>query len=105
MLVRCISFLQQIQISQSLFFPVPGYASSQYSSAGTSSGGVYNQVNDDVYADKYPYAQTGFGSGGGASAGSGVFIPGFVPFQQVPVFPNSFDFNQFFQSLQANFAK
>ncbi|XP_055644022.1 uncharacterized protein LOC129780107 isoform X2 [Toxorhynchites rutilus septentrionalis] len=79
---------------------VPGYASSQYNSAGTSSG-VYNQVHDDVYADKYPYAQTGFG---GASAGSGVFIPGFAPFQQVPAFPNSVDFNQFFQSLQANFA-
>lgn len=92
-----------------------GYASSQYAGAGTSSG-LYNQLNtgQNAYADKYPYTNTGFNggfasqyagaNGVGASAGSGAFVPGFAPFQPVPVFPSAFDFNSFYQGLQANFA-
>lgn len=92
-----------------------GYASSQYAGAGTSSG-LYNQVHtgQNPYADKYPYTNTGYnggftsnyaGSNGvGAAAGTGSFVPGFAPFQPIPAFPNAFDFNSFYQGLQANFA-
>ncbi|XP_062706229.1 fibroin heavy chain isoform X1 [Aedes albopictus] len=92
-----------------------GYASSQYAGAGTSSG-LYNQVNSgqNAYADKYPYTNTGYNGGFqsqyagpngiAASAGSGAFVPGFAPFQPVPAFPSAFDFNSFYQGLQANFA-
>ncbi|XP_055594959.1 fibroin heavy chain-like isoform X3 [Uranotaenia lowii] len=94
-----------------------GYASSQY--AGTSSNGLYNQINAASYADKYPYTNTGFnggfaqnfagpngvvGAAAGVGTGAGAFTPGFAPYQPVPAFPNAFDFNGFFQGLQNNFA-
>ncbi|XP_062547344.1 fibroin heavy chain isoform X2 [Armigeres subalbatus] len=66
-----------------------GYASSQYAGAGFNGG----------FASQY-----GGPNGVGASAGSGAFVPGFAPFQPVPVFPSAFDFNSFYQGLQANFA-
>ncbi|XP_058814351.1 protein bric-a-brac 2 isoform X4 [Topomyia yanbarensis] len=94
-----------------------GYASSQYAGAGTSSG-LYNQFSPNydrnAYADKYPYTNTGYnggfasnfvGSGGvGSAAGTGVFTPGFAPYQPVPAYPNVFDFSSFFHGLQSNFA-
>lgn len=94
-----------------------GYASSQYAGAGTSSG-LYNQVNSNfdsnAYADKYPYTNTGYNggfasnfaapNGVGVAAGAGAFTPGFAAFQAAPAFPNAFDFNGFYQGLQANFA-
>ncbi|XP_053694763.1 transcription factor GATA-6 isoform X1 [Sabethes cyaneus] len=94
-----------------------GFASSQYAGAGTSSG-LYNQISsndgNNPYADKYPYTNTGFNGGfasnyvgpnvAGAAAGTGAFTPGFAPYQPIPAFPNAFDFNSFFQGLQANFA-
>ncbi|XP_062706231.1 fibroin heavy chain isoform X2 [Aedes albopictus] len=70
-----------------------GYASSQYAGAGTSSG--YNGGFQSQYAGP---------NGIAASAGSGAFVPGFAPFQPVPAFPSAFDFNSFYQGLQANFA-
>lgn len=95
-----------------------GYASSQYAGAGTSSG-LYNQVNSNfdssAYADKYPYTNTGYNggftsnfagpNGVGVAAGSGAFTPGFATFQSAPAFPPAFNFNGFYQGLQANFAK
>lgn len=92
-----------------------GYASSQYAGAGTSSG-LYNQVTNgqNPYADKYPYTNTGYNggftsnyagpNGVGVATGTGAFIPGFAQFQAVPAFPSAFDFNGFYQGLQANFA-
>lgn len=96
---------------------IAGYASSQYAGTGTSSG-LYNQISSsgghNPYADKYPYTNTGYNGGfasnyvgpnsAGAAVGTGTFTPGFAPFQPVPAFPNAFDFNGFFQGLQANFA-
>lgn len=93
-----------------------GYASSQYAGAGTSSG-LYNQVHS-TYADKYPYTNTGLNggftsnyagpNGVGVATGTGAFTPGFTPgfapYQAVPFYPNVFDFNSFYQGLQANFA-
>ncbi|XP_058814347.1 pupal cuticle protein 36a isoform X2 [Topomyia yanbarensis] len=70
-----------------------GYASSQYAGAGTSSG--YNGG----------FASNFVGSGGvGSAAGTGVFTPGFAPYQPVPAYPNVFDFSSFFHGLQSNFA-
>ncbi|XP_053694765.1 anaphase-promoting complex subunit 6 isoform X2 [Sabethes cyaneus] len=66
-----------------------GFASSQYAGAGFNGGFASNYVGPNV---------------AGAAAGTGAFTPGFAPYQPIPAFPNAFDFNSFFQGLQANFA-
>lgn len=66
-----------------------GYASSQYAGAGYNGGFTSNYAGSN---------------GVGAAAGTGSFVPGFAPFQPVPAFPNVFDYNSFYQGLQANFA-
>ena len=84
-----------------------GYASS---SAGSSAGaGLYNQ-NSGTYS-KYPYSNqyTGYQNNYvGTGAGVGGF-PYYAPYAPLPNFPSPFDFNNAFQqyygSLNANFAK
>ncbi|XP_065077665.1 fibroin heavy chain [Ochlerotatus camptorhynchus] len=66
-----------------------GYASSQYAGTGYNGGFTSNYAGPN---------------GVGAAAGTGAFVPGFAPFQPVPAFPNVFDYNSFYQGLQANFA-
>jgi hypothetical protein len=94
------------------FFRITGYASSG-AGASSSSSGLYNNIDSNTanYGSKYPYgnAFTGF-AGGAVGAGGGNF-PVYAPFQFAPLagVPNPYDFNfalnQYFQSLQQNFAR
>uniref|UniRef100_A0A1S4GXS2 Uncharacterized protein n=2 Tax=gambiae species complex TaxID=44542 RepID=A0A1S4GXS2_ANOGA len=88
-----------------------GYSASTYRDGKAT--GLYNQVPAGVdYADKFPHGNTGYnggytthfsgpnGAGVAVGTGTGSFAPGFAGFPGPTV-----DFNNFFQGIQANFAK
>lgn len=90
-----------------VFSWILGYASS----ASSSGAGLYNNQNTGSYS-KYPYSNqySGYQNnfvGAGASAGTG--FPFYAPFAPLPQIPTPYDFNNAFQqyygSLNNNFAK